>query len=265
MGINAGRLISVLVLGSVLSNARADLAGSTVNGANLVFSSVSNVTWTADANLLGTMESQYAAAHGGDDSGLIATIINASVYMGQAGVIADTPNSNDNPVVNSGSYALDAAYDFRGNGLVSWFGAQAFVNYLNTIDYGGSNQWRLPTLTAANPQFGFNQLSGELGQLFYSELGGVAGGAMPGNAVFSNQQTDGGAGYWYGSENATSPEQAWFLGTDVGYQDYDLKGSYYYAWAVSPGQISSVPLPASSWLFVSGILGLLRIRRNNSV
>ncbi|CCE21935.1 hypothetical protein [Methylotuvimicrobium alcaliphilum] len=66
-------------------------------------------------------------------------------------------------------------------------GAKAFVNYLNNITYGGSNQWRLPS-TGNNPQTGFNQTDSELGQLFYSELGGLKSSPILDTNTFINEQ-----------------------------------------------------------------------------
>lgn len=50
--LTAGLLLSLNTL-----NAQAALTVGTSNGQSVVYSSVSNITWTGDANLLGTLES----------------------------------------------------------------------------------------------------------------------------------------------------------------------------------------------------------------
>jgi hypothetical protein len=206
----------------------------------VVYSSISNVTWTGDANLLGTLEAS--------NPNLINTIIST------IGSITDTPNLYDTPA-NSGSYTLSAA-DFGANGLVSWFGAQAYTKYLNTINYAGSNQWALSS-AGVNPQTGVN-LSSPLGQLFYNELGGVAGSAIPNTSNFTNEQA---SAYWSGTEYAPIPNLARYFSTSNGSQYTTYKNVQLYAWAASPGQVSAVPVPGAIWLFGTGLLGLLGLKR----
>jgi hypothetical protein len=108
-------------------------------------------------------------------SAAVAAIIAASP------TIFDTPNIFDTPP-NGGSHTVSSD-DFSSSQLVlvTWFGAQAFVGYLNSIDYAGSNQWALPS-AGANPQIGFNPTGSQSGRLFYDELGGTAGNPIPNNA-----------------------------------------------------------------------------------
>lgn len=210
-------------------------------GQSLVYSSVSDITWTGDANLLGTLEA--------DNPNLIDTIIST------IGSINDTPNYFDTPFY-SGHHLLSTA-DFGANGLVNWFGAQAYVSYLNTINYAGSNQWALPS-AGASPQRGYNQTGTQFGQLFYDELGGTAYNNIPNTANFTNEQA---YAYWPGTEYAFNSGVAWLFLTYGGYQDYDFKDIQLYAWAVSPGQVSAVPVPGAVWLFGTGLLGLLGLKR----
>lgn len=244
MRFNPPLLAAGLLLGLTTLNAEAALTPYTSGGQSLVYSSISDVTWTGDANLLGTLEAS--------NPNLVSTIINTIVS------ISDTPNYYDTPTGSySGTHTL-TTNDFRDNGLVSWFGAQAYVRYLNTINYAGSNQWALPT-AGANPQFGYNQTGGQFGQLFYNELGGAARGAIPNTANFTNEQA---YAYWLGTEYAPSPNGAWDFYTDRGFQYYIAYKNYpLYAWAVSPGQVSAVPVPGAVWLFGTGLLGLIGLKR----
>ena len=235
------------VLGVAASGAQAALTSYSAGGVGLVYSSAANVTWTKDANLLGSM----IAAQG------YTSVVNA--ILAAVPSVSDTPNAYDTPS-QSGVHTMSVA-DFSAStpGWVSWFGAQAFAGYLNSIAYAGSTQWRMPLAPAA-PQYGYNQTGGELGKLFYTELGGFLGIAIPNTASFDNEQA---YVYWTSSERAGSALEAWNFFTVNGYQDASGKPGTYYAWAVTPGQVSppAVPLPAGVWLMGSGLLGLVCMRR----
>jgi hypothetical protein len=232
-------LAASLVFGLASFNAQATLTSETVNGQNLVYDSGNNTTWTQDANLLGTWEGAYQST---SYTNIVTAIINAS-----GGVIHDTPNYYDN-----GTYNLTAA-DFGSGGTVDWWAGQALVHYLNTQNYGGSSQWALPTSQWALPTSNGSQL----GELFYNELGGTAGSSIP-SGPFSNVQA---SVYWSGTEYGGDPYGAWLFDTGNGFQHYNVKDNQFYAWAVSPGQVNAVPVPGAVWLFGTGMLGLLGLKR----
>ncbi|WP_020482711.1 PEP-CTERM sorting domain-containing protein [Methylomonas sp. MK1] len=248
-----------LALSAATFNANATLNSYNANGVDLVYSSVSNVTWTKDANLLGTLLSSTGF------SNTVNAIIAASP------IIYDTPNGFDTP--DYSGYHIVTASDFSGIGAVSWFGAKAFTFYLNSINYGGSNQWRLPS-AGSNPDFGINQIGSELGQLYYNELGALPYPGTNGNdygilgdgsfetsgsvGPFTKVQT---LGYWSNMEHASDPNVGWHFATSSGEQSVDLKVMPYYAWAVAPGQVNAVPVPAAVWLMSTGLIGLLSLKR----
>ena len=229
--------LGILLSVTTLNANAAGLNPYTINGVNLVYSSVSNVTWTKDANLFKTL---YDAN---------PNLVNQ--------ITAVTPSYNDP------SWGAQCIGDGGGiddfdtaTGRVTWWGGIAFTNYLNSINYGGSNQWRLPTSNAIG---GYNGTTGnELGQLFYSELGGTAGNNIPDTASFINEQA---YAYWSGTEYASYPCCAWGFDTDVGTQNGYNKYHLSFAWAVSPGQVSAVPVPGAVWLMGTGLLGLLGLKR----
>lgn len=238
---NWARVVAAGVLAGLGLSAEASLvvpAGNSlvVNDTDL------NVTWTQDANLFKTM---YDA--------------NPNLVSAIAGVM---------PTYNDPSWGLQTIADSPVNdgyddfntttGQMSWWGGQAWVAYLNHITYAGQTGWRLPN---ADPACGFNyNCSGsELGHLFYSELGGLASQSITTTHdgdynLFSNVQS---SVYWSGTEYAPFPLYAWRFNTLSGYQNFDFKYNTFYGWAVRPGQVAAVPVPAAVWLMGSGLVGLL--------
>ena len=153
----------------------------------------------------------------------------------------------------------------NANGLMNWTAANTWANGLTV---GGFTGWRLPTtlqpdatcsdsIDAGSPygaqSYGVSCTGSELGNLFYNGLGGVANQSITTthNAnydLFTNIQS---SVYWSGTEYAPIPDNAWYFGTDDGYQDYGLKDNSSYAWAVRSGDVAAVPEP--------GVMGLLGI------
>lgn len=254
--------------------AQASLTSYTANGVDLVRMQGGgfDVSFTKDGNLFQTLAASNA--------NLISQIA------------AVTPTYND---PSWGVQTIDADDFNTTTGKMSWWGGKAFVNYLNNISYGGSNQWSLPGWTdtgAAGPQFGYNGTdygynvnpsSSPLAQLYYGELNKTAyyntSGAYPqsGFGIFGNNgaQVAGGAVgpfsnvqsyvYWLGTEYSDVSSNAWGFFAGIGYQDIAyFKTSQFYAWAVSPGQVSAVPVPGAVWLFGSGLLGLLDLKRRHN-
>ncbi|MDP2180740.1 MAG: hypothetical protein Q8K19_19740 [Methylicorpusculum sp.] len=229
-----------LVLSLTTLNAEAVLTPYiAVDGSAVVYSSISDITWTADANLLGTMISNQG----------YNTVVNAIIAASP--IITNTPNDFS----PTGSYNISVAeFSSSGWGLTSWFGAQAFTAYLNRINYAGSNQWALPS-AFANPGGGDIHFGSQFGQLFYNELGGTAGMSIPNTANFVNEQA---YLYWLGTDYASNPNVAGDFFTSNGNQTYGNKFNQVYVWAVSPGQLpAAVPVPGAIWLMGSSLLGLL--------
>jgi len=261
-------LAGLLLLGA--TQAHATLTSYNVNGVDLVYSSVSDVTWTKDASLLRSMFVSQGF------NNVVGDIIATSP------TITNTPNLL-NP---TGVYTIRAS-DFDSYGVTTWFGAMTYVNYLNSINYAGSNQWRLPTVidtgslgcnfANSGTDCGFNvagngsAAGNELSELYYQELGGKgyyssngalqSGYGMPNTATFDNERW----GYWSGTEYMPSPLAAWMFSNDDGLQTYFNMDALLNVWVVSPGQISVVPEPDSFALLFSGLslLGLLTARRKS--
>lgn len=242
-------VVSVMLLAA--TQAQATLISYTANGEELVYSSVSNVTWTKDANLLSSM----FASQG------FNTVVNAIIAASP--IITNTPNYAS----PTGTYAISSS-DFNSNGRATWFGAMAFINYLNNANYAGSNQWRLPTVATQDDGFNItsngSKLGNEYSELFYQELTGVAGNSLPETMAFQNEQMN---GYWNGTEYMQSPGTAWVFYMHLGEWDNRGKATQRYFWAVSPGHIATVPEPENLALFLAGlglVAGVVRCRHQDS-
>ena len=150
------------------------------------------------------------------------------------------------------------------NGLITWNDAMTWasnLSYYDSVRNVTYSDWRLPT---ADPVCGFayNCTGSEMGHLFYTELGGTAGSSIlsstdPDLALFTNVQS---SSYWSGTEYG-SAVYAWIFYFDGGGQWVDYTAFGHYAWAVRPGDVAAVPVPAAVWLFGSGLLGLIGVAR----
>lgn len=259
MRVNRGTLhglaAAVLLLGAGV--AQAALQPYTNAGANLVYSTGQDLTWTADANLFKT---QCDAEGASNCPNLITAIIAAG-----------------SPVTDSlGSHPVLPTEFNQFTGRMTWYAAQAWVAYLNNIRYGGATNWRLWAADPAdtncslnfNPgggfptqYYGYGCTGNELGYLYYEE-GGATPRTGPGPAistlgplsVFEHLQDN---IYWSGTEYAPLPDLAWYFNAENGYQGNVSKDLQGYGWAVRPGQVAPPqPIPTVS-VWGLGLLGLL--------
>ena len=240
---NKTLLTTVVLAFSLSTGAQASLVART---GGMVYDTVNNITWAADANLFQTQAASNA--------NLVSEIIAAN-----GGVINNTANYYDG---FDGIYDLTSADFNTTTGAMTWFGAQAWANNLSL---GGYTDWSLPTTVPALS--GYNQKGSQMGDLFYNQLGGVSSTsiATTHNAnynLFTNVQS---SVYWSGSENAPNPWAAWRFYTDYGSQNFDGKNGQLYAWAVRPGDVAAVPLPAATWLFLSGLMGVAGLKRRKNI
>ena len=227
-------------------------ANLVAEGVNMVYDNTNNITWAADANLFQTQAASNPL--------LVSQIIAAN-----GGVIHDTFNTYDTPS-NGGSYTLTTADFNTGTGTMTWWGAQAWANNLTL---GGVTGWILPTTAnATDPNnYGFNITTSQLGDLFYNQLGGVAGTSITTTHntnynLFSNVQNH---GSWSSSEYLSSPNFAFDFSTIDGRQNADGKSIQFAAWAVHTGNVGAVPLPGAVWLFLTGFFGLMGFKRLGNI
>jgi hypothetical protein len=171
----------------------------------------------------------------------------------------------------------------KTDGLTSWTSAQRWIGSLNTANYLGTSTWRLPTVTDTGPpgcegansgtDCGYNVdvSTSEMAHMFYSTLGNVGwydtsgtptGGAcfispnycLTNTGPFSNLQP---GYYWSGYPRGYG---GWSFSFGIGAQNSNNWGDGAYAWAVSSGDMTTVPVPGAVWLF-GGSLGLLGVMR----
>ncbi len=160
-----------------------------------------------------------------------------------------------------------------------------------TVDFGVNtyDDWRLPVTVDdswdygvgshsddGSTSFGHNFTDGELGHLFYTELGNLGrhdtSGAellsygLDNVGVFTNLFTD--RYYWFGTEHADNTSTAWDFSFNNGLQNTGLKNFNNYGIAVRSGDVSLntvVPEPSTYLLLGSGIAGLILWRRRKKL
>ena len=181
----------------------------------------------------------------------------------------------------------DKANTVGSTGRMTWGNAQAWIGGMNTANYLGSSNWRLPTMldtgtsgcdfAYTGTDCGFNVQTGsaattvysEMASLFYDTLGNKAyydtagnpnqpGWGLSNTGPFLNLQSN---DYWSGLEYAPNNFPAWFFLFLTGSQGLGPKDFNGYAWAVQSGDVGVVPVPAAVWLFGSGLFGLIGLGR----
>jgi hypothetical protein len=221
-------------------------------GNGLIYDDVLDITWLQDANY--SFTSGYAVANA----------------LGE-------PNSGRTNVQTNGSMGPDAAR-----------------LWIDQLDYGGYDDWRLPSVNSINGASlcyaydgscdgGYNNTMGELGHMFYNNLGNIGrynstGYIQPGyglsNVSFADATPEGGTKnflnvqnyiYWLSDDfpNAVYDTYDWAFFLFEGNQDGLVATESSYSWAVHDGDIgaSPVPLPAAFWLFASGLISLRLFKR----
>ena len=189
----------------------------------------------------------------------LAVILVAIACSGGAHAALQGRDLNGDTVVDA-FYDTDLNITWRRNanvnGLMTWTDA---VNWAENQTFGGYTDWRLPTSEACA---GFNCTGGELGHLWYVELGNLAGDSTPNTGGFGNMQL---YAYWSGTTYGPDPSQAWHLNIDLGDQDFAGKQNLLYAMAVRPGDVvaAAIPEPETYALMLAGLgaLGAMARRR----
>ena len=173
-------------------------------------------------------------------------------------------------------------------GYMSWNTANQWIRAMNSADYLGYSDWRLPTTAPINgstfnsifstngtTDAGYNisapgtlyagSTASEMAYLYYNDLGnkgvfdtsgypvGVYGVTNAG--PFQNLKS---SFYWSGTEYAPSSVYAWGFATTYGAQGAGYKVSSSFALAVRPGDVAAVP-EADTWAMLLAGLGLMGV------
>jgi hypothetical protein len=226
----------VLCLVAASQNADATVVPYNANGFDLVHSSVSNVSWLKNGNLLGS----WIAARGVDAvfNDIVATVPTITLTLGF------TPQVHN--VVRG---------DFDGwwgaNGGTTFYGAYAFIQYLNAISYAGTNQWRLPNADNGvypNPLLTTYTKAGDFGQLYYDELNSPQGFGMEDPLGYFDGEVQ--AQYWSSRIfPGTNIVQPFGFNVGQGRQDFLNPDLPMYVWPVTSGTITAVP-ESGAWVLI---------------
>jgi len=223
---NSKTLISsslLLVSSLFCTSSQASLAGI---GNGLIYDDVTNVTWISDGyaftnNIASTTSNPTADPYTGPLLGLVV-----SPPLGAPHTIA----------ANDLSYQADL-----GRWVGSWWAATAWADGY-TYQYGSQtlSDWRLPTSTEA--------------QRLITQLGSGNGAIPPFTWIppfyWTSNLTNNGA-----NADVARP----LFGTINNFTLINPATSgprYSNVWAVVPGNVSAVPIPAAVWLFSSALAGL---------
>ncbi len=157
----------------------------------------------------------------------------------------------------------DTANTVGSTGAMTFTNANFWIGGMNTANYLGFNDWRLPTATNAVRGESFNPDT-EMGHLFISEFGGTFGTSIFTNGTqaeldkFTNIKA---GSYWTGTPTPPGGRTIFsftFSGGDLGESD---RSNNLATWAVRTGDVGGgavdVPEPAGLGLLVGGAMGLL--------
>ena len=242
-------LLSAIALLTMLpASAQAALVNE---GNGLIYDTVTNVTWTQDANLFGTMLAS--------NSKLVNDIIAADP------VIYDTPNAYDNPT-GSGTYQVSQV-DFYplGSGGMTWYGAQAFVGYLNHIAYKGHKTWALPSADTSCAFYAACS-TGQLGELFWGEIPPALTTSYMNGSFGPFTDVEKTNVYWTGTQYQPNPSYAWKFSSYDGSEGAYEHNVFGNAWVMLAGNVAAVPEPAEYAMLLAGIclVGLVSRKKSNN-
>jgi hypothetical protein len=217
-------------------------------GNGLLYDDVLDITWLQDAN--------YAKTSGYDVDGKMdwsrATAwADNLVYSGYS----DWRLASNTPI-NGSSFNYTLKYDGssdRGYNITSPYSELAYMYHVN-LDLKSSFS------TSATSQ---------------EDYGIFGNGTYNGTNIISFGQNDVGlvknlqAYYYWSGTNELNSAYVWAFNNANGDQIYFDKAKQLYAWAVRDGDVaapvSAVPVPAAVWLFGSGLLGLMGLKRRGSI
>ena len=191
------------------------------------------------------------------------------IFIASLGLIAIAFNSNAALLerLNGLAYydtALNITWsaDANINGFDTWENQSIWAS---NLQIGGTDGWRLPNADVNGDGVVVDCAGGgvvgcednEMGFLYWEE-GVTPSTSGPFNNIQSNL-------YWSSTESLTSPTSSWIFRFSAGDQRTFNKSTDLATWVVRDGDITTVPLPDTAWLFCSGIIALSAfMRRKNT-
>ncbi len=182
---------------------------------------------------------------------LCVTVFSAEATLIDSGDGTITDDTTNLMWLQDANTALTSGYDTDGR--MTWDEANGWIHSLNSANYKGHNDWRLPT---SDTCYGFNCIGSELGYMFYTSLGNSVGSLTNTGPFGSTLQPE---AYWLGTEYNT--DLAWAFDFAIGYQYHISKLDLPLAWAVR--DVTAIPEPASLILLGSGLVGVMGLKRKS--
>ena len=189
-----------------------------------------------------------------------ATALTVVTLLAASGAQATLFTRLNNQAVYDSDANLMWLRDANANGAMNWSTAMAWADGLSI---GGVDDWRLP----GGPMvaYGYNQTTSEMGNMFYTVLGGTTDSPITtshNNAnydLFQNIQSN---YYWSGVEVTSG--YAWYFNFTNGSQFYFGEDGSLFAWAVRSGDVGGNPVPAPGTLALlgAGLLGWAGVKRS---
>ena len=236
--------LALLASAAVTGTAQASLVD---RGNGLLYDNVLNVTWLQDANYAKT--SSYDAD--GQMDWNAATTWAANLDFGG---YSDWRLATNTPVSGGASYNNGFSYNGTTDYAYNITSPKSELAYMYNVNLGLKDYYNASGAYQANFGVFGNGTSNGVNQNSFGQAD---------VGLVKNLQSD---AYWSGAEYSPGSGGAWFFRTGDGFQDYDLiKDHQLYAWAVRPGDVAAVPVPAAFWLFGSGLMGLLGLRRRGNI